>query len=58
MTWAEAKIFDANIAKLKRTSKAALQLIGKKDAKKVASNQFPHKQRNSKRRKVAKARKI
>ena len=45
MTWAQAKIFDANMAKLKRTSKAALALaiIGKKDAKKVALNQFPHK---------------
>ena len=36
MTWAQAKIFYANIAKLKRTSKAALQLIDKKDAKKVS----------------------
>ena len=43
MTRAEAKIFDANIAKLKRTSKAGLWLIGKKDAKKVALNQFAHR---------------
>ena len=43
LTWAQAEIFDANIAKLKRTSKVGLWLIGKKDAKKVALNQFAHR---------------
>ena len=44
MTWAQAKIFGANIAKLKRTSKAALALANwQKRRQKGGINQFPYK---------------